>query len=772
MKRKVKVQRYKQKKAKEAADQSRKKFINARDVRGVRGAEERDASLGVEFKSRSKAGGIVDKRMGGDDADEGDMLGRMRRVKERKLDKFTLSDTTNDNLTHLGSSIGEATFTEQDREAAKQLRKKDRSEILDEIIDKSRAYREEKKVETEEKEREVTQLDYDWGAISTLLPLRRSEKSSVPVTQSKQQPKEDTPVKAKVLTLTASGKAKLETNTASGEKKQTDRKLQKEMDKILKKAKKDNAEDLQQKDQAEEATEKDAYDLMMLGFEDSVVAKGGERTKSNVEIAAESSAQLFRLQREKSRHMYGGDPGEEEGEGGDKPFQPRYKPTDSNDIREAKARRQASSLFEEYLTSLEQECSVPENIDFTRVDRMLTQLRDLTSVGQVAAVTTARSLLDAVYALHSQELEKPDVPVGSTPFTLIVSSIFSKIFPSSDFRHPVCSPLALYLANCITMPIEDLRTIAVGIFRSSILVDMSKETHRYCGELITFVTNILGMTCKGNVKKSPKKKRKQSDIETEEAAARHEAYLAPLRAEKRDNSILSQFMPLIPRKDDSILLFNKGEKAASFSSKCAEFSIFCTSEISQNNATRHGIILSLYRLAVDAITCYCGGSDSDFLPSALGPLQETLQNISTSNGAWLQKSKHVASVHKQLQSMVDEKIRDAESNRMHLMLQSHRPIPIPLYPPKVTEFEEDEKDERKALKAEYRAERKKAIRQLRADNRYLNQQKQQERSREMERKEETLKNVMAELQDQRRLIKDSDHAKDKMKSLNKKAGKR
>ena len=203
-KRKQKVQRYKSRKAKEAASKTSKAFINPRDVKGARGDEHRQGQLGQEFMRRAKSGGLVDKREHGDDADELQMLGRMRKVRQTKADNFKLGDSSGDSLTHYGNALGAPVrreAAEDDNEPAAK-RRKTRNEVLDEIIDKSRTFREEKKqvtyvspfthslhflrfsethtknIHSEQRNSEVTEVDYEFGGLKGLdvLKYRKDEK--------------------------------------------------------------------------------------------------------------------------------------------------------------------------------------------------------------------------------------------------------------------------------------------------------------------------------------------------------------------------------------------------------------------------------------------------------------------------------------------------------------------------------------------------------------------------------------------------------------------
>eukprot|EP00755_Sulcionema_specki_P005958 Sspe_Gene.34196::Locus_16639_Transcript_1_6_Confidence_0.273_Length_1757::g.34196::m.34196 len=523
MKRRLKkVQKLKQQKEKEESA-SKVSFVNPRDVKGARGHELRQGTLGVEFAKRGKAGGIRDLREGGDAPDDDQQWSRMAKVRSKgvKRDAYKLEDRE-EGLTHLGQSIGKLSTDRlqdmpegyEDEEGEKRPGKKRKDEVYAEIVEKSKAAKEEKRQEQAEKDQELADLDNQWSEISSLLPRRREEKSSVPGSVSTKEERPAGEKKAKVLVLDMSGKVK-SLKTLGQDKEEVDDETQKKMDDLLAKCRAEAKEEEAKSDTKPEVKETpgkkmkgkggkevtlDDYDSLMLRLADDKKATAGSRTKSGEEVASEAMAQLKRLQREKMKRMRKDDDDDDEK---DDLHIPTYKPSpnEDEDTKEGRARKQAANLFDGFLTQLEEECDMRNGavtVDFDKVDRITKQLHNLAKVNSVAVVTSVRGLLEVFDELQNSDYAATPGTLmpGSTPFVLIACSIFSKVFPPSDFRHPVTTPLMLLLTSSIAQtPLNDIRCIAVGLYRCALVLAMVSDTRRYCGEVLVFLANVLSMSC-------------------------------------------------------------------------------------------------------------------------------------------------------------------------------------------------------------------------------------------------------------------------------------
>lgn len=67
-----------------------------------------------------------------------------------------------------------------------------------------------------------------------------------------------------------------------------------------------------------------------------------------------------------------------------------------------------------------------------------------------------------------------------------------RLFPASDLRHPVSSPLVLLLAEAIEMErIHSLADLGLALFTAVVLVEQMSESGRYCGQLVRLLCNVV-----------------------------------------------------------------------------------------------------------------------------------------------------------------------------------------------------------------------------------------------------------------------------------------
>lgn len=76
--------------------------------------------------------------------------------------------------------------------------------------------------------------------------------------------------------------------------------------------------------------------------------------------------------------------------------------------------------------------------------------------------------------------------------TLIMLRVVGQLFPASDVRHPLTTPLVLLLSEALELRrFRCLEDIAVGIVVSSILIEQMVEAGRFSGQLSTFLTSVV-----------------------------------------------------------------------------------------------------------------------------------------------------------------------------------------------------------------------------------------------------------------------------------------
>jgi len=69
---------------------------------------------------------------------------------------------------------------------------------------------------------------------------------------------------------------------------------------------------------------------------------------------------------------------------------------------------------------------------------------------------------------------------------------FTKLFPATDFRHPVLSPCVLLCAETlVSASYKCLHDVVGGVFLASVLLDLVEPAGRTCSELVSFAVSLL-----------------------------------------------------------------------------------------------------------------------------------------------------------------------------------------------------------------------------------------------------------------------------------------
>ncbi|KAF0446050.1 Nop14-like protein [Gigaspora margarita] len=191
--------------------------VLGRKVKGIQGRpglkrqigiEKRKQTLLVEMESRNKVGGLIDRRFGENDPTlslEEKMLERFAREKKQRHSKSSLFNLEDDDLTHYGQSLtliddfdepdlslneevdtgiidqdtvdkghfGGFEEDEQNNDESEH-KKKSKTEVMKEVIAKSKMHKYERQLVKEEDERVCNELDNDLDEIRNLISLPKS----------------------------------------------------------------------------------------------------------------------------------------------------------------------------------------------------------------------------------------------------------------------------------------------------------------------------------------------------------------------------------------------------------------------------------------------------------------------------------------------------------------------------------------------------------------------------------------------------------------------
>lgn len=130
----------------------------------------------------------------------------------------------------------------------------------------------------------------------------------------------------------------------------------------------------------------------------------------------------------------------------------------------------------------------------TEIDMLLMHAHALGKKHEALVAAWARDgLASAFHTLTSPDISEPRglSTLWGVPTLLLLRSI-GRLFPSSDLRHPVSTPLVLLLSEALSLSrmvcSDDL---AMGTFVAGLLLEQMASGGRYSGQLATFVIGIL-----------------------------------------------------------------------------------------------------------------------------------------------------------------------------------------------------------------------------------------------------------------------------------------
>ncbi|KAL2326728.1 hypothetical protein Fmac_025786 [Flemingia macrophylla] len=306
--------------------------------------------------------------------------------------------------------------------------------------------------------------------------------------------------------------------------------------------------------------------------------------------------------------------------------------------------------------------------------------------------------------------------------TLCLLRLWSMIFPCSDFRHPVMTPVILlmceYLMRC---PIVSGRDIAIGSFLCSMLLSVFRQSRKFCPEAIIFLQTSLLETVDSK------------HISQEDSQLYH---LMELKALKpllcihetvNDISSLNLFK-IIDMPEDSSFFTSVGFRAS--------------------------VLVTVVETLQGYINVYEGLSS---FPEIFSPFLRLLNEIAEQKNMPNALRENIKVVAELIKSKVDEH----HTLRRPIQMRKQKPVPIKLLNPKFEEnyvkgrdYDPDrERAELRKLKKQLKREAKGAARELRKDNYFLHEVKEKERSILEKERAEKFGRAKAFLQEQEHAFK-------------------
>ncbi|BDD57892.1 hypothetical protein MAP00_003216 [Monascus purpureus] len=310
-------------------------------------------------------------------------------------------------------------------------------------------------------------------------------------------------------------------------------------------------------------------------------------------------------------------------------------------------------------------------------------------------------------------------PLDLLPGDLVILTGIATIFPTSDHFHAIATPAHLCLARYLGQgSVNSLANFAIGAYAASLCLQYQSVSKRFMPESINYILNAICNLCPEEMKKTP------------------------------------GFFP--SRKPQEPLRLAPSSKLVTYR-KLRFWDIIETGDCkSQQTREKEQLKVSLIATFVDLLDSASDiWSDNSAFLEIFEPGQHVLQHVSESSS----KNKLPTPLQDKIQACLDKlgrHLSQARLARRPLLLHNHRPLAIKSSIPKFEEnFNPDkhydpnrERAELNKLKAEYKRERKGAMRELRKDANFIAREKLREKRERDAEYEKKYKRLIAEIQNQ------------------------
>lgn len=295
------------------------------------------------------------------------------------------------------------------------------------------------------------------------------------------------------------------------------------------------------------------------------------------------------------------------------------------------------------------------------------------------------------------------------------------IFPCSDFRHCVMTPAILlmceYLMRC---PIICGRDIAIASFLCSLLLSVTKQSQKFCPEVIVFLQTLLMAALD--------KEQRSENLQLNNLMEIKE--LGPLLCIRSSNVEMNSldFLELMDLTEDSQYFHSDNYRAS--------------------------ILVTVLETLQGFVNVY---KELISFPEIFMPISKLLRKLVGENhipDALKEKIKDVS-------QLIDTKSQEHQMLRQPLKMRKKKPVPIRMLNPKFEEnyvkgrdYDPDrERAEKKKLKKRIKEEAKGAARELRKDKDFLAKAKEREKALLAAEKAEKYGKDLAFLQEQEHAFK-------------------
>ncbi|CAB4024945.1 Nucleolar 14, partial [Paramuricea clavata] len=309
--------------------------------------------------------------------------------------------------------------------------------------------------------------------------------------------------------------------------------------------------------------------------------------------------------------------------------------------------------------------------------------------------------------------------------TVIYLRAISVLFPTSDFRHGVCTPALIFMGQILSqITVQSFRDAFIGLFVCSLVYEFVRTSKRYVAEVINYLIGIL--------------------------------YLSS----EKTGPVGKLFPPFKSRSKYKDILKIDSDVDLSYEPKPVSLNKIFTSDVQDNDCSRYTAIYTCLVVLKKFVTLY---ADQVAFPEIFEPAVHHMKRMRTSNYPIRIQNLHAD---------ILETITSHVTTRQPLALQTRRPTPIQMFEPKFDEHYEVKRkhssgnkhiNERQKLRYKHKKEFKGALREIRKDSQFLaRQQLQEQLQRDAERAQKT-KEIQAMLSNQQAEANEFNRKKRKMR---------
>ncbi|XP_048530864.1 nucleolar protein 14 [Triticum urartu] len=390
-----------------------------------------------------------------------------------------------------------------------------------------------------------------------------------------------------------------------------------------------------------------------------------------------------------------------------------------NSIRLTPENRKKMQVFYGVLLQYFAVLATQSPVKFKVIETLVKPLVEMSGETPYFAAICARERLIHTRARLCEDIKVPGKSSLPSLKTLLLLRLWSLIFPCSDFRHAVATPMLLlmceYLMRC---PIQSGRDAAVGSFLCSMVLAATKESKKFCPEAISFLQTLLVTSLKGEV----------------------------------SNQINDQFMELKTLKP--WLHISEQMHEVNRMNILDLMSMDPDSPFFASDNFKAGVLLSVAECLRGFVIIHEGLCS---FPEIFMPVSSLLQQI-------MEKSELPALLQEIFQDVIDlikKRSDEHHASREPLQMRKQKPEPIKQLNPKFEEnyvkgldYDPDRERARlKKLKKQVKSEKRGAMSELRKDSYFMAAVKEKERMKHEQERSEKYGKAMAFLQEQESAFK-------------------